>query len=634
VPIPGAGKVGPPPPDAAPIPNCPAGCELGPPSATGPIRARRSLAIRRQVAADEFARLFTPPTQPPPCPLPPLPPPVPHPCNGDEVKFAGTFIGSFTKGLPHDPNTGLVDSPAYCRLLRALDTGQGFQNLTLGCAPSTRLLQRKLENPQAGYAFDLQGADSHSLVMPPAPAFYSEDEAAEMLELYWMALARDIPFVDYPPPAGPVPPNAPPLFNAAFNDLNRFLYFNNPPPPRVPLTVNNLFRGFTAGDRKGPYLSQFLLYDVPHGSQMISARNRTLLPGVDYVTGWQEFINVQNGCDQDQTACDPTPRFIRSARDLAQLVHLDEDCYAWFNACNILVNSADPLRRCEAAAGLGAEFAQRLPYNNPRAALIEQFPSPPKSPQSRTQIGVATFGSPHVYSVLFEAVNRALKAVWYQKWLVHRRLRPEEYGGFVHLEATNPGTFPIPQSLFQSPLLNPPAAPSVFDVFQHNALQNNNKRNPPQTGGTYLLPMAYAEGSPLHPSYGAGHATVAGACATVLKAFFDEDERIVNPMVPNRFGTALEPYTGPDRNALTLGDELNKLAGNISLGRNFAGVHWESDFTESLILGEKVAISLLYDQARTFHEAHSFRFRRFNGSPVQIDPTTSVVTLKGLLAPP
>jgi hypothetical protein len=171
-------------------------------------------------------------------------------------------------------------------------------------------------------------------------------------------------------------------------------------------------------------------------------------------------------------------------------------------------------------------------------------------------------------------------------------------------------------------------------VFQHNALLNNNKRNPPQRGGTYLLPMAYAEGSPLHPSYGAGHATVAGACATILKAFFVEEERIVNPMVPNRFGTALEPYTGSDRNDLTLGDELNKLAGNISLGRDFAGVHWRSDYTESLILGEKVAISLLYDQARTYREFHRFRFRRFDGSPVRIDPTTSVITLKSLLAPP
>jgi membrane-associated phospholipid phosphatase len=31
-------------------------------------------------------------------------------------------------------------------------------------------------------------------------------------------------------------------------------------------------------------------------------------------------------------------------------------------------------------------------------------------------------------------------------------------------------------------------------------------------------------GCPLHPSYPSGHATVAGACSVMLKAFFDENE--------------------------------------------------------------------------------------------------------------
>ena len=35
--------------------------------------------------------------------------------------------------------------------------------------------------------------------------------------------------------------------------------------------------------------------------------------------------------------------------------------------------------------------------------------------------------------------------------------------------------------------------------------------------------MALAEGSPMYPSYAARHATVAGACVTVLKAFFDHE---------------------------------------------------------------------------------------------------------------
>jgi hypothetical protein len=38
-----------------------------------------------------------------------------------------------------------------------------------------------------------------SLTMPPPPAFGSMDEAAEMAELYWMAMARDVPFTSYLP---------------------------------------------------------------------------------------------------------------------------------------------------------------------------------------------------------------------------------------------------------------------------------------------------------------------------------------------------------------------------------------------------------------------------------------------------
>jgi hypothetical protein len=144
--------------------------------------------------------------------------------------------------------------------------------------------------------------------------------------------------------------------------------------------------------------------------------------------------------------------------------------------------------------------------------------------------------------------------------------------------------------------------------------------------------MAFAEGSPIHPSYGAGHATVAGACATILKAFFPEDQCITSPVVPNQAGTALVAYTGADRIHLRVGGEIDKLASNISLGRNFAGMHWRSDHTESLRLGERVAISLLFDQRKTFNENYFFKFTRFNGQNVQIDKNSSVADLRAWLS--
>jgi hypothetical protein len=67
-----------------------------------------------------------------------------------------------------------------------------------------------------------------------------------------------------------------------------------------------------------------------------------------------------------------------------------------------------------------------------------------------------------------------------------------------------------------------------------------------------------------------------------------------------------------------VGNELNKLASNIALGRNMAGVHYRSDYVDSLKLGEQVAISILEDQRLTYNENYTFSFTMFNGMPKTI----------------
>jgi hypothetical protein len=74
---------------------------------------------------------------------------------------------------------------------------------------------------------------------------------------------------------------------------------------------------------------------------------------------------------------------------------------------------------------------------------------------------------------------------------------------------------------------------------------------------------------------------------------------IPNPVVASDDGQSLLAYKEAD---LTVGDELNKLAGNVALGRDIEGVHWRSDAVQSLILGEAVAIAILRDQRRNFNE--------------------------------
>ena len=79
-----------------------------------------------------------------------------------------------------------------------------------------------------------------------------------------------------------------------------------------------------------------------------------------------------------------------------------------------------------------------------------------------------------------------------------------------------------------------------------------------------------------------------------------------------------QDYAGADRDALTVGSELDKLASNISLGRNAAGVHWRSDYTESGKLGEAVAIGLLQEQSKLYNEPHSLTLTRFDGRSLEV----------------
>ncbi len=68
-----------------------------------------------------------------------------------------------------------------------------------------------------------------------------------------------------------------------------------------------------------------------------------------------------------------------------------------------------------------------------------------------------------------------------------------------------------------------------------------------------------------------------------------------------------------------MGGELNKLAANIGVGRNWAGIHYRCDYAQSLLLGEQVAISMLRDQRPTYGEDFSgFTFTRFNGAPIAV----------------
>ncbi len=136
--------------------------------------------------------------------------------------------------------------------------------------------------------------------------------------------------------------------------------------------------------------------------------------------------------------------------------------------------------------------------------------------------------------------------------------------------------------------------------------------------GSYLLPQAFPEGSPTHPAYGSGHATAAGACVTILKAWFDESFVLADPIRASKDGSALVPCTAPDAGTLTVGGELNKLAANIANARNFAGVHWRTDFSEAVLLGEQIGLGILRELVASTHEQASFTVNLFDGTTITI----------------
>jgi hypothetical protein len=535
-----------------------------------------------------------------------------HANNNDETNYldqAGRQLaGMYSKSLKHDA-LGDPDPVSYMTLLRALESRDPHDFEEIQLASATAL---KLTNPQAGLAFDVEGPDPQEVTIPPAPRFDSEQAAHEAGELYWMAVARDIPFIKW---AGSDIPEENLIIQRAIYSLqNEFPRFGGTTPTN---DAQNLFRGVFPGEQTGPYVSQFLLKGnndrrgspaltprlakeglIAYGTQVIDQRQLTAAPQVDYLTGFNAWLDAQNGVDtRGQDQFDPTRRFIRSLRDGATYVHFDQVVNAFFNAALILM--AEPfgnqLDQISGRTFIDLDFAkdQGNPYDPPDATM-----------DSRTQVGFGTFGPIHILQVLSEVLGRAIRAVWWQKWGVHRRLRPEEYGGRVDNWIAGRRDYPLHPSI-KSSLTGGGLAPYFGQAGEKFP--------------SYLLPQAYPEGAPTHPAYGAGHAAGAGACATILKAFFDETRLIENPVQASDDGLSLVPYTGTGATNMSVRGELNKLAGNIAIFRNAAGVHWRSDYTESLPFGESIAIGLLQEMSLGFNEDDAFfALTKFDGQRIRI----------------
>lgn len=344
------------------------------PGSCGEVRRTQAYSIRLTAAIDNYVH-------PVPC----------HVNNGDEALYADRRA-QYSKSLPHDPTTGLVNPAAYQQLLNAANSGN-FDNVQL--APNAT---NKLTNPLGGLAFDLIGGDSHSFAIPPAPTFNSAEQAAEYVELSWLSLSRDVPFDQY---------GLEPITVGAITELNNLTDYK----AHLPVNASNLYRAPWKGCDIGPYISQFFYQPCYYGPNHIDMKLPVMTPGINFMTNMTTWLNIQNGGTAIETETYlNTTRYIITGRDLGSFVKKDMLFQSYHQAAMILLDT------------LHAPYNPTNPYLN-----------------SLNQQGFSSFGPPHVSTLVTEVATRALHAAWFQKWFVNRRLRPEAFGARV--DRTKKGIF-------------------------------------------------------------------------------------------------------------------------------------------------------------------------------------------------
>ena len=448
----------------------------------------------------------------------------------------------------------------------------------------------KLNGPMGAFAWQLTCEDSAqygSMSVPAPPLLSSKEYATELVELYWASLLRDVPFTEY---AG----NRIAIDAAQELDSLKASYAG-PLDASGSVTPAVLFRGgfnsgtttghvltpgagrYFAGELIGPYLSQFCLQPAHLGVLGFDQRFWTLPPHVDYLLDETTWNLIQSGqpTGLSLTFDKTDTRYLHTGRSIAAYTHEDELYQAYLIA--YLVMSAI------------------LIPPNPTS------PYAPPAPLHPSEKAFGTFGGPDIAATLGAVAKAAIDAVWYQKWVVHLRHRPESGGGLVHYQRKGGVAYSAEETIHAS-FLNSKALEKCLAHFKSD-----------------FLAQAFPEGSPTHPAYPTGHGTVAGACITVLKFFFDGNAVIPNPVQPSPDGKMLAPYsyTSADTDVMRVNGELHKLAHNISFGHGIhAGIHWRSDTDFSMLLGEEVAISFLNDQVKTYAEKVNITITRMNGDTV------------------
>lgn len=479
---------------------------------------------------------------------------------------------NFSKTLEHDATTGLPLQADIKKLQEAIVDPDKVSDIKL-----SSVAFRKLEGVNEGEAFVFRGTDSANLAAEHV--FYTPDSkelASEMIEVYAKAITRDVSFSDID--AG----NAP-IATALITDLNNSTDFVNTQFAKVGGLVTNktVFRGSYVDETVGPHISQFLLLPFKYGSLDVEQLHNVENDAVNTTT-MAEWLKIQNGEARASPNIDGGgKKYIYNGRVLGSAVHNDPLYQFYYNAAMIAAQN-----------GVSVETI----------------------PNTNTTV-FSSGGMPNIFAALADASIGALRVAWYQKWNIGLVVRPEVLAQRYFLannvlNATERAKFPRLDTLKTN--LDASTLVTSYRVIV----------------GNDLLKLQYDEGSPTHPSTPAGHAVVAGTCTTILKAMFKcHDGSNVKLAWPATLkhsvdGNSLDDYVDTDASDVTIVGEFNKLASNVSLGRDWAGVHYRMDGSLGMELGERYAITYLIDMCIEIQNAvynfNGFVLEKFNGEIVRI----------------
>jgi hypothetical protein len=410
-------------------------------------------------------------------------------------------------------------------------------------------------------------------------------------------------------------PHVLPLIGNLVTDLNKYNQLSGNPDisarlSKGTITPKTLFRGISEDEQYGPYMSQLLLKPFQYGNTPVRQFNNPDMDplNTNKANKMSVWLDVQRGIKVFNAALTDrnTEKYAFDGRILGSIAHNDPLFSAFYNAAMILNQSGVGI------TGFG-------------------------SVHSSTWIDS---GAPAVLAAVADVATHALRVCWYAKYDLTMRIRPEVLAQRVMFasQASNSdyltgGAHPVPK--LSTIKTNAEYGQSLLTkVNDWNVAHGGTN----MSGKNYFLNMQYEEGSPTHPSLPAGHAVVAGACTTVLKAMVitrtpGTDNKILWVAGPrtavqaDATGDNLISYAESDASSMTVIGELNKLASNMSLGRNTGGVHYRLDGYMGMRLGEDYAITYLQDRIKEYGSNYNGLFKhydltKFDGTRVRITATS------------